>query len=756
MSTYDGESSSGLMELYRTASAGMGFLCSELKWAGCNPAAEGLLEQTERQLLGHGFAESLHPDSRELLDQLVQKIQDVQGPWAEAEVLLLVREQDAKPARVRLAADGTDGYIVHLTAAPETAVLSGPRRDSLRERAVALASLGSWEWSRASGEVSFSEEIYGFCGLRDEPDRRGVDALLELVYPEDREELYRRAVDALTSGEFVYELRLRRDDRVDRWVHLGGKVEYESDGRPSCMYGYALDITSRKQIELELQETVQRYNSLKRYNHDAVFSLDLEGKVINANDMATRLTGYTVEEIAGRSFEPIVGKANLRVLLDDVNNSEGEKERAVDKIRHKDGHDVEVLTTIAPIIINKRKVGFYILAKDITEQKRLLIEKEIAENTIKAKSEFLAMMSHELRTPMNGVIGMTDLLLDMTEPGSTEREYLEIIRKSGDTLLAIINDVLDYSKIEAGRAALHNQRFVLRDCIGSAMDVLQYKASSKGLSITVNIAPDVPETVVGDSDRLKQILLNLVGNSIKFTYTGGVMLNISVEEAQAGTCRLRFTVEDTGIGVPADQAHRLFEPFYQLDHFMSRRHEGTGLGLAITKQLVELMGGSIAYIPGADPGATFTFTVVFGQEDGSETVRDSDSEAGPGRHHSLRILVAEDNEINQLVLKKMLEKHGHAVKVVGDGTEVLEAVTNEPFDVVFMDVQMPRMNGFEATRAMKEALPPDKVPVIIAVTANALKGDRENCLAAGMDDYISKPVKVDALNQALGQFFQVK
>lgn len=754
MSNYDVEGPSGLMELYRTASAGMGFLCSELKWAGCNQAARDVLERTEQELLGHDFAESLHPDSREVLDNLVQKIHEGGGPWAEAEMLLLVREPDTKSACVRLAANGTAGYIVHLTAAPKAAGPSEPRRDSLREKAVALASLGSWEWSRASGEVSFSEEIYDFCGLRDEPDRRGADALLELVCPEDREELYKRAVNAFTSGEFDYELRLRRGDKQERWVHLGGKVEYGSDGRPSGMYGYALDITGPKRIELELQETVQRYNSLKRYNHDAVFSLDLEGKVINANDMATRLTGYTVEEIAGRSFEPIVGQANLRVLLDDVNSSEGDKERAVNKIRHKNGHDVEVLATIAPIIINKRKVGFYILAKDITEQKRLLIEKETAENTIKAKSEFLAMMSHELRTPMNGVIGMTDLLLDMTEPGSTEREYLEIIRKSGDTLLAIINDVLDYSKIEAGRAALHDQRFVLRDCIGSAVDVLHYKAASKGLSIAVDIAPDVPETLVGDSDRLKQILLNLVGNSIKFTYTGGVMLTVSAEDARAGKCRLRFTVEDTGIGVPADQAHRLFEPFYQLDHFMSRRHEGTGLGLAITKQLVELMGGSIAYIPSADPGATFTFTVVFGHGDANEATPDSDSSAGPDRPQSLRILVAEDNEINQLVLKKMLEKHGHAVKVVGDGTEVLEAVTNEPFDVVFMDVQMPRMNGFEATRAMKEALPPDKVPVIIAVTANALKGDRENCLAAGMDDYISKPVKIDALNRVLGQFFQ--
>jgi CheY-like chemotaxis protein len=364
------------------------------------------------------------------------------------------------------------------------------------------------------------------------------------------------------------------------------------------------------------------------------------------------------------------------------------------------------------------------------------------------------MMSHEIRTPMNGVIGMTDLLLDMNQPGTIQREYLEIIRQSGDTLLNIINDILDFSKNEAGKTALHNVPFVLSHCIDSALELLLLKAESKGLQIKVRVSPEVPQQVIGDSGRLKQILLNLVGNSVKFTYTGGVEIHVQTAARSEGLVTLRFTVADTGIGIPESSRSRLFEPFYQPDHFMDRRHEGTGLGLAITKQLVELMGGHIALDTHAKTGATFIFTVVLReQDDGMEGSTDAALPGAGAISRPLRILVAEDNEINQIVLRKILEKRGFNVEVAVDGLQVVQMAGSNDYDLIFMDIQMPGMSGLEATKIIRETMPAGKVPVIIAVTANALKGDRELCLEAGMDEYISKPLRSEAVTSIIGKFF---
>ncbi|AJY74038.1 PAS domain S-box protein [Paenibacillus beijingensis] len=613
-----------------------------------------------------------------------------------------------------------------------------------------IAALGSWEWDIQQHRISLSEEIYRIFDL--DQNSPVPSDLKFLIHPSDRERFSENIDQALKGHNFSAEFRHLQSDGSVKYLNIRASVTFNDEGVPVKMNGTTQDITERKLAEMKLQESVERYTSLKKYNHDAVISLDLQGRIINTNEMAERLTGYNVREMSGMNIARLIGVHNRNAILSGSIN-DANAERNMNQIRHKDGHHVEVLTSIAPIIIHQENVGFYIIAKDITDQKQLMIAKEAAEKTNQAKSEFLAMMSHEIRTPMNGVIGITDLLLT-TDLDSEQREYVEMIQKSGNSLLKIINDILDFSKIESGKTELMEEPFCVKELVAEALKIFLPRAIEKNLNLKVTVSPDVPSPLVGDSQRLRQVLMNLIGNAVKFTFSGGVDVAVDVDSDAQGKAELRFRVRDTGIGIPAEKQSQLFEPFYQLDHYMTRRTEGSGLGLAISKKLVELMGGTIWIEQTDGPGAVFVFTASF-QSKRMERAhlqdRHHDSEPFPKR---LNILIAEDNEINQIVLKKMVQKLGHSVSLAENGTEVVRAAATRPFDMIFMDIHMPVMNGLEAVKALRDTLPADKRPFIVAVTAKALKGDRETCLAAGMDEYISKPVQSSVVSDIIDRFHQ--
>ncbi|NOU71877.1 PAS domain S-box protein [Paenibacillus sp. LMG 31458] len=621
-------------------------------------------------------------------------------------------------------------------------------QDNLAE-AQHIAMLGSWELDILDDKITFSEEFYQINNLFKKNLPSNPTDLAFMIHPEDQQRFHEFIDQTMQGTTISSEFRNLQLDGTIKYMQIRVSVTFDENGIPVKMNGTTQDITERKKVELKLQESVERYTSLKKYNHDAIISLDVKGRIINTNEMAERLTGYKVIEMRGERISKFIGERNLRRILsysiEDVTT-----ERKINKIRHKDGHHVEVLTTIAPIIINKENVGYYVIAKDMTEQKQLLIAKEAAENTNKAKSEFLAMMSHEIRTPMNGVIGMTDLLLTTTDLDDEQKEYVEIINKSGNTLIKIINDILDFSKIEAGKTELQEQPFDIRDCIDDTLAVLMPKAHEKKLDIQVSMITELPYKLIGDYDRVKQVLMNLISNAIKFTYSGGVFIEVENNGRENQKLQLKISIKDTGIGIPKEKLNHLFDPFYQLDSFMTRQSEGTGLGLAISKKIVGLMGGDIWIEQTGEPGATFVFTVWFKEEVSYQ--EDSSLQEIFFVQKPLKVLIAEDNQINQLVLRKMIEKMGHFTSIVENGNQVIRALAYETYDIIFMDIQMPVLNGLETTKQIKETMPPEKVPYIIAVTANALKGDREKCLEAGMDDYISKPIKSEVIFDRIEKF----
>lgn len=386
---------------------------------------------------------------------------------------------------------------------------------------------------------------------------------------------------------------------------------------------------------------------------------------------------------------------------------------------------------------------FFGVAQDITERKlqevKLKEAKEDAESANRAKSQFLAVMSHEVRTPMNAVLGLIGLILD-TELDSVQRRYLTQSRESGQHLLEILNDILDLSKLEAGKFGLENTDFYTVDLVTGVIALLEARAMEKGVALEYSVEPEARLWCNGDPGRLRQILLNLVANAVKFTDEGSVVVTVSRQQQVTSRVSLLFKITDTGVGIPESEQHRLFEAFHQAEDAYRRKYGGTGLGLAISKRLTELMGGQIGFESAAGKGSTFWLSVTLTQGREGQSTSDATRPGSSAVPSPRRILLVEDSPANVLVAATLLRNAGHTVDTAGDGREAVEAIRSFPYDLVLMDLSMPEMDGFEATSRIR-GLSGDRAHIpIIAMTASSMRGDREKCLAAGMDDYISKPV----------------
>ena len=376
-------------------------------------------------------------------------------------------------------------------------------------------------------------------------------------------------------------------------------------------------------------------------------------------------------------------------------------------------------------------------------------ESEAAAAASEAKSQFLAHMSHEIRTPLNGIIGIADLL-SQSQLDDSQSQYLKTIRNSGEALLAIINDILDFSKIEAGKLELENTDFCLKELGQSLNDLFIAQLTEKQLEFKFTLDPELPEYIKGDPLRLKQILLNLIGNSLKFTSTGGVYVHVKAVQSQPDL-RIEFNVTDTGIGIPDDKQKVLFQAFTQVDSSTTRKYGGTGLGLQISKRLVELMNGEIHVESQQGQGSSFIFTIDMGK--GSKPQESEIEHLTTNRPSSdIRVLVAEDNKTNQVVIRAMLKKLGYAFDIFENGQEAINALNHNQYDIVLMDCQMPVLDGLEATRDIRKS-PQWKALPIIALTAGATDKEQTECEAAGMNDFLSKPITIGVLESTLKKWY---
>ncbi len=575
------------------------------------------------------------------------------------------------------------------------------------------------------------------------------DGLAAAIHPEDRYSYFSQWRETLSEmGEYTKEIRFVNKAGETSWV-INRVVQITGNNGQIVGYmGTTDDITELKNVHRKLSQREELYRLLSTNSKDLItlFKADTNATRIFVSPSVRTILGYEPDELIGKSpFDLIVDEDLDRVReVTHTKTLHGESTTIEFRVRRKNGTIIWMESNSNPYFdIDGNMIGFQTSARDITKRKEfeesLRESKERAEEATQAKSQFLSMMSHEIRTPMNAIIGLTNLLLQ-EKPRTDQTESLELLKFSGDNLLTIINDILDFSKIEAGKIALESADFDLHELVSNTKNMLEHRAKEKSIDVRFRYDEKLPRIVKGDQVRLAQVITNLAGNAIKFTESGYVELSVEYKGEVSGKHIVLFSVKDTGIGIEASKVESIFERFSQADSDTTRKFGGTGLGLSITKSLLGLMDSSIQVTSVLGQGSNFSFEVAF--EEGV-----SKTQTGSNRpdvislaDRSLRVLLVEDNRVNQIVASNFLKGWGIAADIANNGKEAVEMIREGTYNLILMDVQMPVMDGYEATQRIRsmEGEYFKEIP-IIALTASAMLGMRDKVMEVGMNDFIAKP-----------------
>ena len=660
-----------------------------------------------------------------------------------------VRNLEKELAAARLAVPGCNGNAA---------------TDNFREveerlhLAMESARIGTWDYDLISGEVIWdrrSREIFGI------PADVSVTypLVFSCIHPQDRAEVekaIKEALDPASGGQYERELRVLWPDGSIHWVLCKGTVLYSGKGedrQPVRFIGINQDLTAHRMAEKSLGEVADAYRLALEAAELGTWDFDLKTNVYSGDERCRRLLGITKAESLSavkvlEVIHPEDRKRVRRAAQSAMKPSSDGRYKTEYRTVWPDGAVHWVYARgqafFAGDGASRHPVRFTGTVMDITERKRaekaLRRAKEAAEAANRAKSEFIANMSHELRTPMTVIMGAVQHLL-LSAPGPGPREFLEMADRSSHRLLAIIDDLLDISRIEAKKLKIEENSFDLRRCLRQATEIFTRQAMEKGVWLHCEIAPETPPQVIGDAQRIEQILVNLIGNAVKFTERGEIAVRVDT-----GKEGLTISVRDTGIGIPAEKMNLLFEPFTQVDSSRTRRFGGTGLGLAICRELVALMGGAIRAASTEGRGSTFSFTLPL-KPAPVEPHRAPPPEAV---HRPLRVLLAEDDAMVRDLVKLMLDRLDVDVAMAENGRQAVDCWREGGVDLILMDMQMPEMDGIEATRWIRELEgAQESKTCIFALTAHARREDREECMAAGMDGFMTKPIRMAELRSLI-------
>ena len=614
-----------------------------------------------------------------------------------------------------------------------------------------------WSVNRRRGLTSFNhnyaEAIYNKYSIYPDLDFSAENPkILMLSDPEHHDSVNQRYKEAFEGIPQHYETKGKDKNGKDIWRETYLNPIFLPDGRIEELSGISHNITEKKQFDLSLQESEEKFRNIFESFQDIYYRTDLQGRITMMSPSGCEISGFPQKEVIGKDISDFYINTDKRLNIVKRLVKHGSIKNYESDLLLRDGSIIQTISNIR-FIYNKQEkpVAIEGVARDITFLKKaseeLLKAKEIAEKSLKVKESFLANMSHEIRTPMNGMIGMVDLMNE-TPLNEEQKKYVHTIKKSSENLLMILNDILDLSKLEAGKMQLRLTSINLENMIEKLHSLFAQQAHLKGIDLFYSIASNVPKFILADETRLLQILSNLTSNSIKFTDKGSVSINLSLENKNGNLNKIKVEIADTGIGISEDNLQKLFNYFSQVDNSSTKSYGGTGLGLAISKELCKMMNGDIGVKTALGEGSTFWFTFEANESKRATEIKETgeDNNKFTGRFKDLNplILLVDDNQVNQLVASEILKKSGCRVETANNGLEAIEKVKSNVYDLIFMDIQMPKMDGITATMEIKKLGLPN-LPPIIAMTAYAMEEDKEKFLSNGMDDYIPKPIKSEVL-----------